>query len=227
MKRSFEKELLDLGPPHYTDKEYEACLDQLGRVGTFLGAQEATFKAFHPFKPQTILDVGCGGGYFAFELAKKFPQAKVVGVDISANAITHAQKRLEKQSFVLKNISFKEGSFLKEPFDVVTATLVCHHLNDEEMVEFIKTAYQTAKKGVIINDLHRHPLAYMAFGLIAYPLFQNRLIFHDGLLSIKRSFKKEELFQYLKAAGIPLERCSIKWHFPFRWVISIDKRCSS
>ncbi|MDP1880839.1 MAG: hypothetical protein Q8K60_07855, partial [Parachlamydiaceae bacterium] len=53
--------------------------------------------------------------------------------------------------------------------------------------------------------------------------FPNRLIYHDGLLSIKKAFKKKDWLNYLEAANIPLNQCKINWHWPFRWLLTIDK----
>jgi 2-polyprenyl-3-methyl-5-hydroxy-6-metoxy-1,4-benzoquinol methylase len=224
-KRSFNQELLDLGPSYYTQEEYEDCLKQLSRIGRFLGGNKATLQTFSKLpKPHTILEVGCGGGEFALQLAKQFPQAHVVGIDISSDAIAFAKKRLQETS--LKNVRFDVSSstlpFPPNSFDVVTSTLVCHHLTDEQLIEFLKNSYQIAKIGMIINDLHRHWLASWGFALIARIFFRNRLIMHDGLLSIKRAFKRQDWIDYLQAAEIPLEHCSITWHWAFRWVISID-----
>lgn len=225
-ERSYEPELLDLGPSYYTHEEYEDCLHQLDRIGRYLGGNRATLKNLHTLpKPNSILDVGCGGGHFTMELAKQFPMAQVVGIDISTEAIAFARNKLQNTNIgnVLFEVPTSEQlSYSPNSFDIVTSTLMCHHLKDDQLIDFLKKSYQIATKTIIINDLHRHWLAYVSFALIAKPLFCNRLIFHDGLLSIKRGFKKPDWIYYLKAAGIPLEYCSITWHWAFRWVVRID-----
>ncbi|MBA3956819.1 MAG: methyltransferase domain-containing protein [Parachlamydiaceae bacterium] len=225
-KRSYETELLDLGPSFYTNEEYEECLNQLDRIGRYLGGNKATLKTLHNLpKPHSILDVGCGGGHFTIELAKQFPDAQVVGIDISQEAITFARKKLQHAN--VGNVLFEvppsnQLSYSPNSFDIVTSSLVCHHMDDDQLINFLKNSYQVAAKTIIINDLHRHWLAYLSFALIAKPVFCNRLIFHDGLLSIKRAFKKQDWIHYLKAAEIPLEYCTITWHWAFRWVLRID-----
>jgi 2-polyprenyl-3-methyl-5-hydroxy-6-metoxy-1,4-benzoquinol methylase len=221
-KRSFEPELLDLGPSHYTQEEYEQCLHQLSRIGRFLG-NNATLKTLNrlfPFK--SIVDFGCGGGQFSIELGKLYPKAQIIGIDISSQAIEYANKQLMSGS--LKNIRFNcaSHSFNLPHADIITTTLVCHHLNDDEIIHFLKSAYSKAKKAIIINDLHRHWMAYGSFAFISKIFFPNRLIYNDGLLSIKRSFKRQDWINYLKSANIPIQNCRIKWHWAFRWIIHID-----
>ena len=226
-QRSYELELMDLGSSHYSEDEYEECLHQLGRIGRILGGNRATLNTFRKLPPpRTILDVGCGGGHFTLELAKQYPEADVIGIDISSQAIEFAQKRLQESS--LNNVEFtlapsEKLSYPPNSFENVTATLVCHHLSDDALIDFLKRAYQIATKSIILNDLHRHWIASSAFSLIAKPLFRNRLIVNDGLLSIKRAFKKDDWISYLKAADIPLNECSITWHWAFRWVLCITK----
>lgn len=223
--RSSEKEWIDLGSDHYTPSEYKECLLQLDRIGRLLGGDRATFWGFDQLKqsPQSILDVGCGGGLFAIKLAKRYPKASVLGIDISAEAIQFAL-----QQHAPSNVSFKVP---KQPrllmpadsFDVVTTTLVCHHLSDTEIISFLQDAFLVAKQALIINDLHRNFLAYLAYHL-AIPLLRlNRLVAHDGLISIDRGFTRQEWIHYLTAAGIPLENCQISWHWAFRWVVVIHK----
>ncbi len=230
-KRSDQPELMDLGPAFYTAEEYDDCLHKLGIIGTVFGSDAATLKAFHalPVTPQSILDVGCGGGAFTVKLAQNFPQARVVGIDIVPEALvaaqTHQLSQEHKSAHEFKNLSFEHREYpqLAEPeksFDVVTATLVFHHLNDDNLIEFLRAAGTIARKAIIINDLHRHPLAYAAFWLIA-PLFKNRMIRNDGLLSIKRGFTRAELKKYLQAAGFAPGSYKIRWRWAFRWIVTV------
>lgn len=225
-KRSHDPELIDLGPPHYTEKEYKDCHRQLDRIGRFLGGDRATFHALDKLKviPESILDVGCGSGFFTVRLAKRYPHAKVTGIDISVAAIELAREHLKETQTILPHLQFSVSYLHEIPdcYDVVTATLVTHHLSDQEIISFLKQACQKAKKAVILNDLHRHPLATLGFGLLAPVIFRNRLIWHDGLLSIKRSFTRQEWWNFLDAAGINRKACKVTWQWAFRWIVEID-----
>jgi 2-polyprenyl-3-methyl-5-hydroxy-6-metoxy-1,4-benzoquinol methylase len=216
-------ELLDLGPSHYTSKEYNDCLFQLGRIGKLLGGDRATIWAFNqlPKTPTSILDVGCGGGQMTLKLAQRYPKAKVRGIDLSKEAIAFAKTESLLHPRNLK-FSICKTPELREPpksVDVVTSTLVCHHLSNDEIIDFLKRSLMIAKEAVIFNDLHRHPLASAIFSVIAPVCFRNRLIYHDGLLSIKRAFKRSDILTFLDAAKIPQKAFSLTWHCPFRWIL--------
>jgi ubiquinone/menaquinone biosynthesis C-methylase UbiE len=75
--------------------------------------------------PANVLDVGCGGGRNAGELAKKYPTAKVTAIDYSEVSVAKASE-YNKSMIESGRISVKRGdvSDLKLPadtFDLVTA----------------------------------------------------------------------------------------------------------
>lgn len=217
--RSCELEILDQG--NYNLDEYHECLDQLSQIGRFLGGNSATLASLRNWAPRTILDVGCGGGGFTKKLALIFPESRVVGIDLSHPAIAYAQQkhRLDNLSFeVVEGLPFSDNSF-----DLVTSTLVCHHISDEGLIHFLNECYRISNQRVVLNDLHRHPIAVGAFYAASRLFFRNRLIKHDGIVSIKRGFKRKEWFNYLEKTTIPVNACSIRWHFPFRWIVEIRK----
>ena len=113
---------------------------------------------------------------------------------------------------------------LTEPnksFDVVLSTLVCHHMTDENLMDFISKACSIARQKVIINDLHRHPLALYLFKMISPIFFRNRLVQNDGPLSIRRAFTHQELNDYLKEMGLNASQYEIRWKWAFRWLVEI------
>lgn len=223
-KRSQEKELLDLGPAYYSQTEYSSCLKKLFRINKILGFFRNTVKIIKPFATDklTILDVGCGGGLFLLHLSHIFPKMKMVGIDISIDAITEAQLLLSQWEAKKSNIQVyfeqQHEKILDIPhksFDIILATLVCHHLDDDALIHFLQQLSLVGRKRVIINDLQRHYISYWLYKLLAPILFRNRLITHDGLISIKRGFTRAEWHTLLKKAG--LQNYQLKWRFPFHW----------
>lgn len=229
LQRSYQPELLDLGPSHYEVDEYHHCLEQLHKIGIWLGGNAASMQALTSLKtpPASILDVGCGGGFFTLLMGQQFPEAKVVGIDVNPLAIAYAQRQHAKMANPPKNVSFvlkaqPELAELPKSYDVVIATLLCHHLPDAILIDFLRRAFLVARQKIIINDLQRHVAAYALFKLIAPICFRNRLVQHDGPLSIKRAFTKAEWQKYLAAAGIKAQNYAIHWRWAFRWLVEID-----
>jgi 2-polyprenyl-3-methyl-5-hydroxy-6-metoxy-1,4-benzoquinol methylase len=77
-----------------------------------------------------VADVGCGSGTAAILMAEAFPNAEVVGFDVSGDSIAVARSRSEE----LSNIEFHEYTIEEIPiepgFDLVTSFDVIHDLVD-------------------------------------------------------------------------------------------------
>lgn len=228
-KRSQQKELIDMGPDYYTQDEYAECLKKLFFVNRLLGFFRSTKKILKQFsETSSLLDIGCGDGLFILHLSNKFPQMQMLGMDISVSAIKAADQSLKlwQKSNADTRVSFKlqeqpKLNLSENSFDIILATLVCHHLSDEDLIIFLQQIYLGSAKTVIINDLHRHPLAYWLYSFVSPLLFRNRLITHDGLISIQRGFTRIEWKLLLKQAGI--HHYKLKWCFPFRWKLILWK----
>jgi len=153
-----------------------------------------------------------------------FPEATVLGIDISQAAIDHAKKHLPED--FKKKVAFhiqddKTLAYPDNSFDVVTTMLVCHHMTEGELLFFLRESYRVSSQVVIINDLHRHILAYISFSLIAPFVFPNRLIWHDGRLSVRRSFRKRDWLLLLEKAGFQKHQYTLKWNRAFRWTLTV------
>ena len=55
-------------------------------------------------KPLTVLDAGCGEGYYARLLAGRFPQAQLIGLDISRDAITAAAREPGRANWLVADL---------------------------------------------------------------------------------------------------------------------------
>ncbi|HJP34721.1 MAG TPA: class I SAM-dependent methyltransferase, partial [Gammaproteobacteria bacterium] len=83
--------------------------------------------------PEKVLDAGCGRGVFSYQLAKRFPKAEIVAVDIDSsqlerNAAIAAKAKLENVSFVENDIS---RLTFEDEFDLVLSVDNLEHLEDD------------------------------------------------------------------------------------------------
>lgn len=76
---------------------------------------ERALRSFPDFEPRRILDAGCGAGDHSFYLARRFPNARVLGVDIDARLIDRniATARL----LGLTNVQFERADLTQAEFD--------------------------------------------------------------------------------------------------------------
>jgi SAM-dependent methyltransferase len=80
-----------------------------------------------------------------------------------------------------------------QPADIVTASLFTHHFSAAELPAVYRAMLNCARMGIIVNDLHRHWLAWLAIRLATRLLSNNRMIRHDAPLSVQRGFRRAEL----------------------------------
>lgn len=97
-------------------------------------------------QPRSILDVGCGTGRWAMEMAAEFPQASVVGIDLvrpeSATSLGHG---LEQQPH---NVTFIEGDILEGlPFAPASFDFV--------YMRFLFMAIPAKRWAAVLDDLIR------------------------------------------------------------------------
>lgn len=99
----------------------------------------------------TILDAGCGTGYFCQLLENRQP-SKIVGVDVSPTMIEVAKKNCPSIEFNCVDISNQPLG--KEQFDLVICALVLGHIASVEPA--IGNMTSSLKKGgyILISDFH-------------------------------------------------------------------------
>ena len=97
------------------------------------------------------------------------------------------------------------------------ATLFLHHFKEEQLASFLKKSIQQSKIGIVVNDLHRHKMAYYLF--LALSIFiKNKMIIEDGLTSVLRGFKRKD-FEKMAEKITRQSTISWKWAFRFLWIL--------
>jgi len=209
-------------------------LDQIARINQWLGGNKVALNGLKVLledistkKRLTIIDLGCGNGDILRELAKfgrkKEYDFKLIGIDANQTTIDYAIKLstdYPEISYLKQDVLTKEFQSLK--YDIALCTLFLHHFENEVALNFINSVLKNTRIGLIVNDLHRHPLAYYLFKFLTL-FINNKMVKTDGLISILRGFKRPDLESF--AAQIPY-KSTIKWKWAFRyqWIININDR---
>ena len=227
-QRSEEKELMD--DLECSGEVLEQTLRELKTINRWLGGNYVTtsglsklFKA----KPQhsySIADIGCGGGDMvrimnAWAISNSL-KVEFTGVDANPNIIELAKQRLADVPDVRWKVqNVFDSEFVLDSVDVVTCTLFTHHFTDSELVSLLTAFRQKAKLGIVINDLHRHPLAYHSIRLLTGWFSKSPMVQNDAPVSVLRSFSKQDWERILQAAEIT--DFKITWNWAFRWQVYV------
>jgi len=211
---------------------FRDTLDKLEIINRFLGGNSVTINGLKNLlknqsknKTITIVDLGCGNGDILRDVAKfgrkNNYSFNLIGIDANLAAIEYA-KELSKEYSELsfKTLDILSEDFKKQSYDVVLCTLFLHHFKNEELISFLKTTTNKATIGVVVNDLHRHKLAYYLFKLIGF-FIKNKMVRQDGLTSVLRAFKRKDLENIAKEIKVHF---SIQWKWAFRylWILKKD-----
>ncbi|HYB67937.1 MAG TPA: methyltransferase domain-containing protein [Candidatus Acidoferrales bacterium] len=113
-------------------------------------------------KPKSvILDLGTGNGEIAIRAALKFPDSRVIGIDVSSGMIKEAEKKVTKIG--LKNVRFVVSPMenLKiERADFVVSHLAFHHVKNKLSVVTEVYKILPRKGRVIIGDWFKPTIEY-------------------------------------------------------------------
>ncbi|MDX1640139.1 MAG: methyltransferase domain-containing protein [Balneolaceae bacterium] len=177
-----------------------------------------------PSKIYSILDIGCGGGdiiKLLDELTKMDGyQVRLTGIDPDSRAIQFLSNRDWPENVTFLQASSSDLIEKNRSFDIVISNHLVHHLTNSELTEVCTDAEKLASKKIIFNDIERSDIGYGSFRVFASLIFHNSFIVEDGLTSIKRSFRKQELKEALP------DNWQVHRQFPFRLLATLDVKTS-
>ena len=187
---------------------------QLERVNRFFRHAEpftrrmARESRTDQWRRAAVLEVGAGTGQLAVEL-KAWAAGRDWAWDFTCLDLNPTGTRLNPMPRKVvgdaTRLPFADGTF-----DLVIASQMTHHLDDEGVVEHFREGWRVARRTLIVSDLHRNAFLF-ALVAITTPLLglAPRLI-ADGLLSVRRGFRVDEWGSAARTAGIPDPRVTVE-----------------
>lgn len=231
IKHSFRQRALEIEEMD----DFSICGEELNRtlcflaiVNRFLGGHQLIIdslkKAFFQLKwvpagkGMRLLDVGCGGGDTLRLVAQwskeKQLDLKINGIDANPHVLAFARKNTAS----FPHINYLEGDFLQQDFewgnyDVILCSLILHHFDKQQLISFFQAI--PSGKIIIINDLHRHWLAFYLFQLFGWLTRAPAMAKKDGAISIRKGFIRKELESIM--ASRPIQQYHLRWRWAFRY----------
>lgn len=223
MKRSYEKEMMDL--PGQPTALLEEDLCNLRLLNRYLGGYRTALRALRRLVAQynlrrfSLLDVGTGSGDIPARMVRwarrRGLKADIVALETEPVTV----KVVLRQTQAFPEISVVRGDAMAPPFssssfDFVLASQLLHHFSEEQVVHLLTTWARIARKGIIVSDLLRHPVAYHGIRALTRVATRNIMTRTDGPLSVQRAFTLAEWRELFRRAGVgQLQIFSV---FPFR-----------
>ena len=208
--------------------EYARCLGDLERVNRLtlthrptLRWLDAATRDLRPGAALSVLDVACGHGdllraIHAWATGRGLCPV-LAGIDLNPRSAVAAATATPPGV----DIAWRTGDVFDDTPaprpDFIVSSQFAHHLNDAQVVLFLRWMERHAGRGWFIADLHRHALAYYGFPLLARLMGWHRIVRLDGTVSIARSFRRGEWRRLIAAARVP---ASVHWRIMFRYCVS-------
>ena len=186
------------------------------------GLQVITAKKLLPELPElasrlqaggAVLEVGCGTGNLLMQLAKAFPAARCVGVDIDTESLHIARGKME-QAHAGSRVQALEGTIASatQPgtFDAVVMVEVLHEIAPHIRPQVIKEGAAALKPGgwmLIVDETYPSTLKEMREPQFKFPLMTGfEELFWGNVLPTR-----EEQEKLLRDAGLggPIQRSII------------------
>lgn len=127
-------------------RAYDTVLALTMRERRFRAAMRERVDAALP-RGGSVLDVGCGTGTLAIALASSRPDARVTGIDGDAEILSLARAKPGAAAVEWRQGLAGELPLADESVDVVTMSLVLHHLLPEQKREALAEVRRVLKPG--------------------------------------------------------------------------------
>jgi len=197
-KRLILPELLDTLPPD----QARASLEDLVRINRRWGGHSTLRSLLRdnvpPVQAFSVLDVGAASGDMGACIRRWYPAASVTALDYVATHLTGAGPKVAGDAF---RLPFRPASF-----DYVFCSLFLHHFPDGKVVELLQNFGAVARNAVLVIDLERNPIPYYFIAWSRPILDWDPVTVHDGAISVEAAFRKKELEDLARQAGLQSPR---------------------
>ena len=210
MQRVDAPEILDSDACSPTD--VEATLRDLGRVNRWFGGVATTQKMVERAaqvsgtKHLSLLEVAAGSGEVPEVVRQNLARR---GIALDVTLLDRARSHLPRNNHAAANYTARDQGVVADAlalpfgdgaFDLVSCSLFAHHLDEQQLTQFMREGLRVSRRALLINDLIRHPL-HLALAYAGFPLMRSRVAWLDGLTSVRRAYVPDEVRNMLASAS--------------------------
>jgi ubiquinone/menaquinone biosynthesis C-methylase UbiE len=202
----------------------EKSFHDLSQMSTALGWTRLAIKevaqviAEYHLREFSMLDVATGSASIPAAIARwareQKLRAQITASDLSEHALAAARAtcanlpeiRLEQQNALA--LTYPDQSF-----DLVLCQGALHHFSPDQAVRLLKEMARVARYVVIVTDLQRNYPLYLVAWFLLHLTARNPITRHDGLASIRRAYRPNEVRALAEQAGLRPVALQTKRHF--------------
>ncbi|MEA5399413.1 methyltransferase [Synechococcus sp. BA-124 BA4] len=205
MERICEPELMDepLQAEAYAAADFSsgdrAVLERIEALPAFRGSGDG--------EGLSVVDLGCGPGNITFLVARRWPGARVLGIDGSAAMLAIAEQRRLADPVAHRQVRFQRlvlpSPQLAGPCSAVVSNSLLHHLHDPGV--FWRAVKQLTGPGtsLYVRDLRRPATAADLEAVVARHVGAAPAVLRrDYAHSLRAAFSTAEVRAQLEAAGL-------------------------
>jgi len=152
-----------------------------------------------------ILDAGSGPGVFSFELARRFPESHVTGIDLLSEQVSACRRIAD--AIHATNVEFREAAIqelaVSNHYDLILCVDILEHISDDRSA--LQQLYEvTAHTGILVLHvpaLHRR-----------YPVWRKALNF-DVASHVRTGYAPADITHKVEQAGFRIRSSGFTYGF--------------
>jgi ubiquinone/menaquinone biosynthesis C-methylase UbiE len=132
-----------------------------------------------------ILDIGCGPGGWAVDVAKSYPHTQVIGIDVSDTMITQAKN--EAQIHAVNNVIFMNMdalqplSFADQQFDLINMRTAVEYIPRASWNALLQECYRITRPGGVLRLIETDRIALTnSYAFERYHYFYTWMLYLRG-----------------------------------------------
>jgi demethylmenaquinone methyltransferase/2-methoxy-6-polyprenyl-1,4-benzoquinol methylase len=169
---------------------------------------------------ETILDLACGTGILTLQIAEQFPNAQIIGIDVTESYLNIAKKKLKshhKISFLKQDA---EKLDLTQKFDCIVSSYIPKYCNSIDLITSCINHLKPHGK-IILHDftcpenkivLALWNIYFVILNIIGYFVPNWRNVFVNLPKLIRTTRWLDDYEENIKKQGLQTERQSLTWN---------------
>lgn len=120
--------------------------------------KDAVLQALHDAGAHRVVDLGCGSGALLRELLRDNSFTEIVGADVAAGALAHAERRLrldtmpdrtrERLTLLQTSATYRDARLAA--YDAIVLMEVVEHVDEERLPALVRSVFAHARPGCVV-----------------------------------------------------------------------------